>query len=168
MYVKLENGVPVVWPIGEYEIRAEYPDVSLPEYLTADVVEPLNYGIFIVNGYPADYDPQWENIEEVPPVYVDGVYQQTYVITQKYTPAEKQAIEDEQSKQRNKSTAESLLQQTDWTATVDINNPQYSNPHLGNQSEFLAYRSQLRQIAVNPPVTVETWPTIPNEVWVTV
>lgn len=68
----------------------------------------------------------------------------------------------------NKQQATSLLQQTDWTCTIDINNPQYSNPYLGNQDEFLAYRSQVRAIAVNPPDTPAVFPTMPKEVWVTV
>lgn len=67
---------------------------------------------------------------------------------------------------QNKTKASSLLQSTDWTATVDISNPQYSNPYLMNQNEFLSYRSQVRQIAVNPPTTLVTdWPTKPTEIW---
>lgn len=69
---------------------------------------------------------------------------------------------------QNKQQAESLLKDTDWTATVDISNPEYSNPYLGNQPEFLAYRSAVRKIAVNPPVTVTEWPVKPDEVWVDV
>lgn len=68
----------------------------------------------------------------------------------------------------NKEQAQQLLQQTDWTATVDISNPQYSNPYLGNQDAFLAYRSQVRQIAVNPPETPAVFPVKPDEIWVTV
>lgn len=67
---------------------------------------------------------------------------------------------------QNKAQATSLLQATDWTCTVDITNPQYSNPYLTNQDEFLAYRSQVRAIAVNPPTTLVTdWPTLPAEQW---
>lgn len=74
------------------------------------------------------------------------------------TPAEIQA--------QNKAKASQLLSETDWTCTVDITNPQYSNPYLTNQSDFLVYRSQVRQIAVNPPTTLVTnWPTKPTEVW---
>lgn len=65
----------------------------------------------------------------------------------------------------NKQAAMSLLQQTDWTCTVDITNPQYSNPYLMNQEEFLTYRSQVRAIAVNPPTTPAVFPAKPNEVW---
>jgi len=72
----------------------------------------------------------------------------------------------EQIQQENKQNASQLLSATDWTATVDISNPQYSNPYLMNQDAFLAYRSQVRQIAVNPPTTLVTdWPTKPVEVW---
>ena len=72
----------------------------------------------------------------------------------------------EEIQEQNKATAVSLLQATDWAATVDISNPQYSNPYLMNQDEFLAYRSQVREIAVYPPtIPVGVWPTVPTEVW---
>ena len=67
--------------------------------------------------------------------------------------------------QQNKSTAQGLLQQTDWTCTVDITNPQYSNPYLMNQDAFLTYRSTVRAIAVNPPTTPAVFPPMPQEVW---
>lgn len=70
-----------------------------------------------------------------------------------------------QVQKQNKQQAESLLQATDWTATVDISNPQYSNPYLINQDEFLAYRSQVRAIAVNPPLTQAEFPPVPTEQW---
>ena len=71
----------------------------------------------------------------------------------------------EEVQAQNKATATSLLQQTDWTCTVDITNPQYSNPYLTNQNAFLAYRSTVRNIAVNPPTTPATFPTKPSEQW---
>jgi hypothetical protein len=71
----------------------------------------------------------------------------------------------EEIQEQNKNTATTLLQQTDWTCTVDINNPQYSNPYLTNQADFLAYRSTVRNIAVNPPTTPATFPAQPQAVW---
>jgi hypothetical protein len=73
--------------------------------------------------------------------------------------------EGQQIAAQNKTDATSLLQQTDWTCTVDINNPQYSNPYLMNQDAFLAYRSTVRNIAVNPPTTPAVFPPMPQEVW---
>lgn len=66
---------------------------------------------------------------------------------------------------QNKSAAMELLKQTDWTCTVDITNPLYSNPYLMNQEDFLNYRSTVRAIAVNPPSTQAVFPTMPAEVW---
>ena len=66
---------------------------------------------------------------------------------------------------QNKAQAESLLQQTDWTATIDIADPAYSNPYLTNQAEFLTYRSEVRAIAVNPPTTLASFPVKPVESW---
>lgn len=73
--------------------------------------------------------------------------------------------EGQQIADKNKSDAVLLLQQTDWAATVDISNPQYSNPYLTNQDAFLAYRSTVRNIAVNPPTTPATFPTQPVATW---
>lgn len=72
----------------------------------------------------------------------------------------------EEIQAQNKAQAESLLQATDWTATVDIADPAYSDPYLANQTAFLQYRSEVRKIAVNPPTTVvDPWPTLPAEEW---
>jgi len=65
----------------------------------------------------------------------------------------------------NKTKATQLLYETDWTAEAAVADPAVSNPYLTNQSEFLAYRSALREIAVNPPEGDIVWPTKPNEVW---
>ena len=90
--------------------------------------------------------------------YIDGVFYPP--VQPPPTPEEVQTI--------NKNKAQELLQETDWTATVDISNPTFSNPYLANQNEFLSYRSQVRQVAINPPVTLVIFPTKPEEVWVSV
>ena len=69
-----------------------------------------------------------------------------------------------QKKAANKAQAAQLLSESDWTAMASVSNPELSNPYLANQGEFLAYRSALRSIAVNPPVD-PTWPTKPTEQW---
>jgi hypothetical protein len=69
------------------------------------------------------------------------------------------------SAEQNKEKAVRLLQESDWTATESIADPQISNPYLTNQADFLAYRSALRAIAVDPQEGFITWPTRPDEVW---
>ena len=63
-----------------------------------------------------------------------------------------------------KEQASSLLFGTDWTTIPDVANPATSNPYLTNQTEFMAYRNQLRQLAVNP-VADPVWPTAPTAQW---
>jgi len=65
----------------------------------------------------------------------------------------------------NKNKAVQLLQATDWTSIADIADPAVSNPYLMNQAEFLAYRSALREIAVNPQAGFIVFPVKPNEQW---
>lgn len=69
----------------------------------------------------------------------------------------------------NKTTAVALLQQTDWTTVADVADPALSNPYLSNQAEFIAWRSQVRAIAVNPVGGIlPIFDEMPQEVWKTV
>jgi hypothetical protein len=67
------------------------------------------------------------------------------------------------AKQNCKRTASELLYATDWTTIPDVALPE-NNPYLTNQADFIAYRNQLRQLAVNPAVN-PVWPTKPTEQW---
>ena len=74
------------------------------------------------------------------------------------------AVQLESEKMTNAQTAVGILNSTDWTTIADIALPE-ANPRLGNQSEFIAYRQVIRQIAVYPPAGQVTWPTAPTEIW---
>jgi hypothetical protein len=78
-----------------------------------------------------------------------------------------QEIEDrnQQNRESNKTVASERLYETDWTTIPDVSNPAVSNPYLLNAEEFAKYRSKIRAIAVNPPVTVSEWPVKPDEIW---
>ena len=64
-----------------------------------------------------------------------------------------------------KNQASKLLYETDWTTIPDITNTA-NNPYLLNQADFIAYRNQLRKLAVNP-VADPVWPTAPSAQWST-
>lgn len=66
-----------------------------------------------------------------------------------------------------KQQASGLLYKTDWTTIADVADPTKSNPYLMNQAEFIAYRSQVRALAVNPVVN-PTFPPVPTAQWGTV
>lgn len=63
-----------------------------------------------------------------------------------------------------KEQASGLLYKTDWTTIPDVADPTKSNPYLVNQAEFIAYRSQVRQLAVNP-VLNPVFPPVPKAQW---
>lgn len=67
--------------------------------------------------------------------------------------------------EQNQKTASSLLYQTDWTTIPDVSDPTKSNPYLTNVNEFLTFRNEVRQIAINPPAGYITFPTVPSAVW---
>lgn len=74
------------------------------------------------------------------------------------------AVQEEADKMACKDQAKSILSETDWTSIADVGNPSASNPYLLNQGEFIAYRSQIRALAVNP-VANPVWPIPPTEQW---
>lgn len=163
MFIKLENGIPVGNPITNENFYQLFPNTSFPFPVVPEAVEPFGYGMYDFSNPPAP--GVYEKVVEIDPEKNEfGVWIQTWEIVPMN--AEEINQKNQELKQQNKGKAENLLAVTDWTATVDISNPQYSDPYLGNQPEFLAYRSAVRKIAVNPPITVDVWPTKPNEVWV--
>lgn len=111
------------------------------------------------------YDPNNEIcVSDTNPTLLDGVWTLGWSVST-MTPAQK-LERDEQVKAQNKLQATQLLTNTDWTAIPSVSDPAQSSPYLMNQSAFLVYRSQVREIAVNPPtIPVTTWPTLPTEQW---
>lgn len=73
----------------------------------------------------------------------------------------------EPSAEQNKQRAIAMLQITDWATIADVGNPAMSNPYLANQAEFIAWRNQVRQIALNPVDGFITFPVMPTEDWQT-
>jgi hypothetical protein len=67
--------------------------------------------------------------------------------------------------EENKKTAIDLLSQTDWTTISDVADSALSNPYLANQAEFITFRNEVRQIAINPIDGNLDWKSIPNAVW---
>lgn len=74
------------------------------------------------------------------------------------------AVQEQADKITCKQQAVTLLQATDWTTIPDVANPSASNPYLMNQGAFIAWRSQVRALAVNP-IANPIFPTQPTEQW---
>lgn len=68
------------------------------------------------------------------------------------------------SSDMNRKLAEQKLMETDWVNQPDVYDPAMA-PHLTNRDAFLAYRSQLRMIAINPAPGKINWPKEPQAMW---
>jgi len=66
------------------------------------------------------------------------------------------AVTTQAQKDACKSQAKALLAASDWASLSDVD--------LTNKADFIAYRSALRNLALNP-VENPTFPTEPTPVW---
>jgi hypothetical protein len=73
------------------------------------------------------------------------------------------AVTIQAEKNSCKEQASALLYATDWTTIPDVADPA-NNPYLTNQAEFIAWRSQIRELAVNPVID-PVFPIQPTPVW---
>ena len=73
-------------------------------------------------------------------------------------------LQEEQPFVDCKNEASKLLYLTDWTTISDVADPAKSNPYLINQAAFVAYRSQVRALAVTP-VADPVFPAQPTAQW---
>lgn len=73
------------------------------------------------------------------------------------------AVTAQAQKDSCKQKASQLLYSTDWTTIADVASS-INSPYLTNQAEFIAWRNQIRELAVNP-IENPTWPTEPQPVW---
>lgn len=158
----IKNGQISVYPYSMSEFRAANPNVSLPENPTEAQLN--EQGMYTVYPTPQPkYNPILQNETEGAPENTDNKWYQTWVITE----ATQQEIEyrSANAKTANANYGKQLLLDTDWAAPSSIADPAESNPHLVNRQEFLAYRSAVRAIVLNPSVEAPNWPAKPNEVW---
>jgi hypothetical protein len=118
----------------------------------------INYSLIISINYPT---AQWSLAGES----YDGL--EWFSDTPKPTQAELdslwQSTQDTIAKNSCKQKASELLYATDWTTIPDVASS-LNSPYLTNQAKFITWRSQIRQLAVNP-VADPTWPTEPTPVW---
>jgi len=160
MLVKLENGVPVEWPVTHSRIKHENPNVSFPRDVTKIDVAAYGYASFDAADFP-EYDTEYQNCEEITPVISGGTYVQTWQVSDKYTPAERTAYDAQKETARvaalpdmHRSKRDSLLTETDWWASSD----------LTMTAEQTAYRQALRDITDHanwPHLSESDWPAKP-------
>ena len=170
-YAEVKDTQLITYPYGFAQLQADNPytnygsnqDVAywFPQTTTA-IENGYTLSEVITAPQPA-YDQAHQNCTlNAEPTLVGEIWTLEWTITD-FTP-EEQAAYYANLAQQNKTKAQQILTNTDWTSIADVADPAKSNPYLTNQAEFTAYRSTVRAIAVNP-----TWdavfPTAPTEVW---
>jgi hypothetical protein len=104
-----------------------------------------------------------EAIYKLYPSVVNTVGDIAYDVDGNEVPYDLQIVTTQAQKDVCKQKASELLYATDWTTIPDVASS-LNSPYLTNQAEFITWRSQIRQLAVNP-VADPTWPTEPTPVW---
>lgn len=172
-YVKAHNDTLIKYPYLFSDLQSDNPytnygdnyDVAYWFPMTESAMEN-NYALHAVIDLPQpSYDENTQIcVQNTVPEYISGEWFLGWTVTA-MTPAQ-HAQHDAQVMQANKTEADKLLTATDWTSIPSVADPAQSNPYLMNQDAFLTYRSEVRDIAVNPPSTpVTEWPVLPAEVW---
>ena len=152
----------------ESQFRAQYPNVSFPKQLTAEILSDYGYDV-VLNGAQADVTAPYgvsvrQGVEEVNgqwftkfvagPVFTDTTDEEGVTVTaDEQMAAYRQRIDDEQAErvraERNKKLADS-----DWTQLADS---------TADTAAWGTYRQALRDVPSQDgfPHNV-TWPTEPS------
>lgn len=101
-----------------------------------------------------DGNPQ-ENITELPQWALNALNAWEVAWANSHIPAPPPTPEEIQA--ANLETARLLLTESDFTQLADVN--------LINKQDWILYRSQIREIANNPPTTVVNFPFAPPLSW---
>ena len=150
MFVQLEAGVPVGFPVAEENFRQLFPSTSFPTYFTADAVEPLGYGIYDFSNPPERR--RYEKAVEVPPVRNEfGIWRQSWAVVP-MSDMEKQEA-DAQQAATIRAERNWRLAVCDWTQLPDA---------PVDTSAWASYRQALRDVTAQPGFPWDvTWPTAP-------
>lgn len=152
MYAKIETQSVVEYPLSEHEIKQRFPNTSF----ATDFANCLPYGYVQVKPSSQPSVDETKVIFEVTPLYVDGNWQQSWGVKEKYSSEELAQLEKEKTDRKwsdLRDERNSKLYESDWTQLPDSN--------VDKQS-WAEYRQKLRDL----PETVTdinnvTWPVEP-------
>lgn len=147
----VEDGVITAYPIGQADIRRQFPETSFPKSLEG--VDLSDYGVVtVVATEPPSINQETQRIEESTPVLIGGVWKQAWNAID-LTAAELQEIADQKAYSARVERNEKL-KDTDWTQVAD--SPVSS-------TDWAVYRQALRDVPAQAgfPDSI-IWPTEPS------
>jgi hypothetical protein len=104
MLVKIENGIPVQWPVSEAHVQATNPRTSFAMPIDEATLNQFGYATLHFSD-PATYDAEWQEAVEIPPEQVDGKWTQQWDLVEKYTAEERATKEAEKAAREAKMAA---------------------------------------------------------------
>lgn len=154
MFIKLENGLPIGYPIVEDNLRYLFPNKFPNSYIFTPLdVEPLGYGIYEFTQIPTIEYPM-KAVETVSVKGNDGIYYQSWDIVEMNEEEKAQATIVKALKVRSQRNFN--LSQSDWTQLSDA--PLTEAEKLG----WDTYRQELRDMPNHPEFPWATpWPNHP-------
>lgn len=107
MLVKIENGVPMQWPVSEAHMQFMNPNTSFSFPVDEATLAQFGYATLHLTD-PAPYDGEWQEPREVAPALVDGKWTQQWEIVERYS------AEEKATKQAEKAAREAELAATQY------------------------------------------------------
>jgi outer membrane receptor for ferric coprogen and ferric-rhodotorulic acid len=148
MYVKITNGTPEIYTIGQ--LRRDNPNTSFPKAVSDAVL--ASYDVFPLSPTASPAYDHTKNIRQGTPTEVDGAWTQVWDVSD--ASSEEIASRNEAQSIASRATRFELLNETDWWASSD----------LTMTAEQTAYRQALRDITGHanwPHLEEADWPTKP-------
>lgn len=165
MYARIENQQIAEYPLTEHDIRSLFPNTSFTTNFASGL--PDGFVRVLDGSRPAPNDLQ--EVEEVAPTLVDGEWVRQYVLRDKYTQQEAQALveQDVQQKWTNlRNRRNDLLEETRWIVERHTEQKAANSATTLSDGEFqlwLTYRQQLRDLpAATADINNVQWPSAPG------
>lgn len=136
-----------------------FPNTSFPSSGISE--EFLNENGYLTVSEFKPYDKSSQKLVAADPYIEDN---KVYTVTVEQLSEQELTELNNVNKQLIKEAAMTLLQETDWVEYPSVSD-QSNTPHLLNYQHFIDYRLSLRSIAVNPPISIDSWPIKPEEQW---
>lgn len=147
MYLRIIDET-INYPYSIPQLRAAYPNTSLPAELTAESLVEWNMYVVTPTPMPNDYT---KNITEGTPVLTDGVYYQNWIQTNASESEIDYRLENQWFIIRE--TRNELLIECDWTQLTDVS--------AETKAIWSEYRQSLRDITSQTNPFSISWPVKP-------
>ena len=150
MYIKLTNGTPTKYTIGQ--LRRDNPNVSFPKQIPTDTLAVFDVYPAVVADTPSYTERTQTVTQDATPTQVNGVWTYGWTVSDKSSGDVTEYDNAMAEKVRTKRNT--LLAETDWTGMSDVT----------MSAEMTTYRQALRDITDHanfPYLNDADWPSKP-------